>query len=166
MKKKILFVLIVLFIGIQFIKPAKNQSADAMTNDISRVYNEPKEVSVILEKACNDCHSSNTVYPWYAEVQPVAWWLNNHIEDGKDELNFNEFATYKIGRQYKKMEEITKQLKEDEMPLFSYTIIHRNAKLTAAEKATLTEWCTNIRDTIKANYAADSLIIKRPPQPE
>ena len=155
-----------LFVGIQFIKPAKNQSADAMTNDISRVYNEPKEVSVILEKACNDCHSNNTVYPWYSALQPVAWWLNNHIEEGKSKLNFNEFATYKIGRQYKKMEEITKQLKEDEMPLFSYTIIHRNAQLTAAEKATLTDWCNNIRDTIKANYPADSLIIKRPPQPE
>ncbi len=166
MKKKILFALVILFIGIQFIRPAKNQSADAMVNDISTVYNKPNEVSAIMDKACNDCHSNNTVYPWYAQVQPVAWWLNDHIVEGKDELNFNEFATYSIARQYKKLEEIAEEVKEDEMPLYSYTIIHTNAKLSTAEKLTLTNWCNNLRDSIKANYPADSLIIKRPPQRE
>ena len=164
MKKKISIVLVIIFIGIQFIRPSKNQSVDAKTKDISTLYNEPKEVTVILDKACNDCHSNNTVYPWYAAVQPVYWWLNNHIEGGKWSLNFNEFATYNIGKQYKRLEDITKEIKEDEMPLFSYTIIHRNAKLTAAEKLTLTNWCNVIRDTIKANYPPDSLIMKRPPE--
>ena len=134
MKKKILIVLLVLIIVIQFFKPSKNLSSAKSPNDISRVYNVPENVSVILDKACNDCHSNNTVYPWYAEIQPVAWWLNNHIEEGKDELNFSEFTSYAPARQYHKLEEIKKQIDEGEMPLSSYTLIHTNAKLTNAEK--------------------------------
>jgi len=103
MRRKILLIIIVILIGIQFIRPAKNQSADVLTSDISHAYSVPQNVSVILKKACNDCHSNNTAYPWYAEVQPVAWWLNHHIEEGKNELNFNEFAAYAIPKEYHKL---------------------------------------------------------------
>lgn len=164
MKKRILLIVVIILIGIQFIRPSKNQSNDPLTSDISNVYPEPENVSVILKKACNDCHSNNTVYPWYSQVQPVGWWLNNHIEEGKDELNFNEFAAYRIGRQYKKMEEVIDQVKEGEMPIWSYTLIHINAKLTDEEKQTLINWAKGIRDTIKAKYPADSLAIKRRPE--
>ena len=105
-----------------------------MTSDISKVYVVPDSVTQILKTSCYDCHSNNTVYPWYSKIQPVAWWLNDHIEEGKREINFSEFATYRIGRQYKKMDEIIKQVKEDEMPLSSYTLIHKNAILTQKSK--------------------------------
>lgn len=164
MKKKILLILVVLFIGIQFIRPAKNLSSAVPVNGIANVYSTPEEVSNILKKACRDCHSNNTVYPWYAEVQPVAWWLNDHINEGKRELNLDEFATYSIGRQYKKLEECIDQVKEGEMPLWSYTLIHTTAKLTDAEKQTFINWCQAIRDTIKAKYPADSLVLKRRPE--
>lgn len=164
MRRKILLIIIVILIGIQFIRPAKNQSADALTSDISHVYSVPQNVSVILKKACNDCHTNNTVYPWYAEVQPVAWWLNHHIEEGKNELNFNEFAAYAIPRQYHKLEEVIEQVKEGEMPIWSYTLIHTDAKLTDVEKQTLIHWAEGIRNTMKAKYPADSLVIKRRPQ--
>jgi hypothetical protein len=163
MRKKIFLIIVVILIGIQFIRPAKNQSNDALTSDIFNVYPVSQDVSTILKKACNDCHSNNTVYPWYAQVQPVGWWLNNHIEEGKDELNFNEFAAYRIGRQYKKMEEVMDQVKKGEMPLSSYTLIHTNAKLTDEEKQKLINWAQDIRNTIKAKYPADSLTIKRKP---
>ena len=163
MRRKILLIIIVILIGIQFIRPAKNQSADVLTSDISHVYPVPQNVSVILKKACNDCHSNNTVYPWYAEVQPVAWWLNHHIQEGKNELNFNEFTAYAVPRQYHKMEEVIEQVKEGEMPLWSYTLIHTDAKLTDEEKQTLINWAEGIRSTMKAKYPADSLVIKRRP---
>jgi hypothetical protein len=163
MRPKILLIIVVILIAIQFIRPAKNHSNNALASDIFNVYPEPPDVSTILKKACNDCHSNNTVYPWYAQVQPVGWWLNNHIEEGKGELNFNEFAAYRIGRQYKKMEEVIDQVKKGDMPLSSYTLIHTNAKLTDEEKQKLINWAQDIRNTIKAKYPADSLTIKRKP---
>jgi len=80
MRRRILLIIIIILIAIQFIRPAKNQSNDVLTSDISHVYTVPQNVSVILKKACNDCHTNNTVYPWYAQIQPVGWWLNHHIE--------------------------------------------------------------------------------------
>lgn len=165
MKKKILIVLLVLIVIIQFFRPTKNLSAAKSANDISNVYNVPDNVNVILNKACNDCHSNNTVYPWYAEVQPVAWWLNDHIEEGKEELNFSEFASYTPARQYHKLEEIKKQIDEGEMPLGSYTLIHTDAKLTDAEKQTLLSWSEGIRAEMKSKYPLDSLVMKRGPRP-
>jgi|SRR5689334_14531043 len=164
MRRRILLIIIIILIAIQFIRPAKNQSNDVLTSDISHVYTVPQNVSVILKKACNDCHTNNTVYPWYAQIQPVGWWLNHHIEEGKDELNFNEFGAYAVPRQYHKLEEVVEQVKEGEMPIWSYTLIHTNAKLTDEEKQTLINWAQGIRNTMKAKYPADSLVIKRRPE--
>lgn len=146
---------------IQFFRPTKNKSEGISSNDITKLYAVPPDVQNILKTSCYDCHSNNTVYPWYAEVQPVAWWLNNHIEDGKRDLNFSEFASYRIRRQYKKLEEINELVKKDEMPLDSYLWIHKNAKLDEAKKLALANWVTAVRDTIKANYPADSLTRKK-----
>ena len=164
MRRRILLIIIIILIAIQFIRPAKNQSNDVLTSDISHVYTVPQNVSVILKKTCNDCHTNNTVYPWYAQIQPVGWWLNHHIEEGKDELNFNEFGAYAVPRQYHKLEEVVEQVKEGEMPIWSYTLIHTNAKLTDEEKQTLINWAQGIRNTMKAKYPADSLVIKRSPE--
>ncbi len=159
--KTILVVLLIVLIIIQFFHPAKNISTAHSPNDIAVVYNEPDNVRTILNKACNDCHSNNTRYPWYNNIQPVAWWLNDHVQEGKHELNFNEFGTYPIRRQYHKLEDVTDEVKEGDMPLGSYTLIHTGARLTDEEKATLTNWANSIRATIKAKYPADSLIRKR-----
>jgi hypothetical protein len=101
------------------------------------------------------------VYPWYAQIQPAAWWLADHIKEGKKELNFSEFAGYRIRRQYKKLEEINELVKEGEMPLDSYLWIHNDAKLDEKQKLTLANWVTAIRDTMKATYPADSLVRKK-----
>lgn len=158
--KKILIGLLVILIVGQAFRPAKNISGDK-TKDISISYAVPEDVKVILAKACNDCHSNSTKYPWYAEVQPVAWWLNDHVIDGKKHLNFNEFDGYRIAKQYKKLEECIKEVKEGGMPLPSYTIIHKDAILTDTEKQALFNWCEVLRDSIKARYPADSLVIKK-----
>lgn len=162
MIKKILIGLLVALIAIQFIRPAKNNSGD-ITKDITTLYPMPDSVKVIVDKACADCHSNNTKYPFYAAIQPINFWLSDHIKDGKRHFNFNEFAGYRIAKQNHKLEEVIEQIKEGEMPLPSYTLVHTDAKLTDAEKATLTKWCQNIMDTLKATYPADSLKIKRPP---
>jgi Haem-binding domain len=159
MKKKIAYALLFILIIIQFFRPAKNinAAASANANDISKIYIVPENVQSILKTSCYDCHSNNTYYPWYNNIQPVAWWLNHHVEEGKREINFNEFASYQIRRQYKKMEEVIDQVKEDEMPLSSYTIIHTDAKLSPEQKLELNNWADGIRKNMEAKYPPDSL---------
>ncbi len=159
--KGLFYLLLLAFVIIQFFRPAKNKSEGTSKNDISTLYAVPQNVQDILKMSCNDCHSNNTVYPWYAEIQPVAWWLNSHIEDGKKDLNFSEFATYRIRRQYKKLEEINELVKENEMPLDSYLWIHKDAKLSDQQKLTIANWAEAVRDSIRAKYPPDSLVRKK-----
>jgi hypothetical protein len=118
-------------------------------------------VQLILQTSCYDCHSSNTKYPWYASIQPVGWWLNDHVEEGKKEINFNEFASYSPRRKFKKFNEIIEQVKEDEMPLSSYTLIHRNAKLRDEQKKELITWASAQKDSMLLHYPIDSLQKKK-----
>ncbi len=164
MIKKILIGLLVILIAIQFIKPERNLSGDTQ-KDIATIYPMSDSVKIVFDKACADCHSNKTNYPWYASVQPVAFWLNDHVKDGKRHFNLNEFAGYRIGKQNKKLEECIEQIKEGEMPLSSYTIIHKEAVLTDAEKTLIINWCQNIVDTIHAKYPADSLKLQRQQKP-
>lgn len=158
--KRVLIVLLIIFIVIQFFRPQKNKSESISANDISTKYAVPDSIRHILKVACNDCHTNNTRYPWYAEIQPLAWWLNNHVVDGKKDLNFSEFTKYRIRKQYRKLEEINDLVKENEMPLASYTWIHRDAVLSSQQKLAIAAWSSSIRDSIKANYPPDSLLKK------
>ncbi len=159
--KKILILLIIIFIVIQFIRPPKNIAAGISANDITSHYAVPSDVQSILKKACYDCHSNNTVYPWYANIQPVYWWLNRHIHDGKEHLNFSEFTAYPISRQYKKLDDISDEVKQGDMPLPAYTYEHVNARLTPQEKEKIFTWVDATRSTIESHYPADSLKEKR-----
>ena len=144
MKRKILIGLLVILVVIQFIRPAKNQSSELSANDISRAYTVPDDVQNIVKKACADCHTNNTVYPWYNNVQPVGWLLTKHVNDGKKELNFSEFASYSPKKQHHKLEELIEMVKEEEMPLPSYTWLHKNAILTMEEKLAISTWADNL----------------------
>ncbi len=161
--KRLLIVLLIAFVIIQFFRPARNTAngAEAYKADITMVHTVPADVQGIFQKACNDCHSNNTTYPWYSNIQPLAWWLADHIKEGKRELNFSEFAHYSLRRQYRKLEEINKEVKEGEMPLTSYTLIHTRAKLTDAEKLAIANWTTTLRDSMQRVYPQDSLIRKK-----
>lgn len=160
--KKIILLLLVVFAFMQFFRPEKNIAANDLTDsNILQMYAPSDSVNMILDKACNDCHTNNTDYPWYAEVQPFAWILNNHIQDGKKHLNFSEFGNYSLRKQYHKMEEVIEEVKEGKMPLDSYTWMHADAKLTNNEKLLLSNWAQNIMDSMKAKYPIDSLIRKK-----
>lgn len=159
--KKILIVLLVVLVVIQFFKPKENKASGVQVNDIATVYPVSDDVNKIFKKACNDCHSNNTVYPWYSKIQPVAWWLNEHVEDGKNEFNMNEFATFKLRKQYRRIGQVAELVKKEEMPLKAYTLVHRDAVLTDAEKETLYNWSKLIQDSMKAKYPMDSLIRKK-----
>ena len=161
MLKKILTLLFIAAVVIQFFPPDKNQNANATSyNNIRRTMPVPDSVEAIFQKSCYDCHSNNTDYPWYAEVQPISWWINHHVNEGKEEVNFDEFAAYSVRRRHRKLEEIIDQVKKDEMPLGSYTLIHNNTKLSSSEKQVITAWADAAMQKMKAQYPADSFIKK------
>lgn len=161
MFKKIMWVLLVALIAIQFFHPKKNRAEGPQPNYVGIAYAIPENAKSILAKACNDCHSNNTRYPWYAKIQPVDWWLNKHVVEGKKKINFDEYSNKPLRYQYHKMEEVIEMVKEGEMPLNSYTWTHKDAKLTDNEKSILTGWAQSIMDTMKARYPLDSLIRKK-----
>ncbi len=169
MLKKVLIGLGLLIIIIQFIRPEKNVSNDLVYN-ISTKYKVPSEVNHLLQVSCNDCHSNKTKYPWYAKVQPVAWWLNDHVVDGKKHLNFSEFTKKPLFVQNHKFDEIIEMVGDKEMPLPSYTNfgLHSEANLTDDQRKMIVDWAKAQMDYLKKTYPADSLVMPKrrsaPPQ--
>jgi hypothetical protein len=147
--KKILLGLLVVLILIQFIQPASNKSNELLSTDLTKIFIVPENIQSILKKVCYDCHSNNTNYPWYSKIQPFGWLLANHIKEGKAELNFNEFGSYSKRRQISKMNGIANSMKDGSMPLSSYTMIHKDAKLSNQDKALLIEWATKTKDSLR-----------------
>ena len=162
MIKKILLFLLATFIIIQIFRPSRNNihGSQDKSADISAKHSVPMDIQMIVEASCYDCHSNKTIYPWYYNIQPVGWWLDYHISEGKKELNFNEFSNYSLRKQYHKMEEIEELVEKNEMPLRSYTFIHTDSKLSQEDKEKLINWAKGIRDKMKAIYPADSLLKK------
>lgn len=140
MIKKILLGVIVLLLAAQLVRPDRNSGSVDGPAFIGRQHPVPADVQAVLARACYDCHSNQTRYPWYANVQPVGWWLAWHVNDGKKHLNFSEFGSYTAKRQAKKLKEITEEVADNGMPLPSYTWTHRDAVLTDAEKKLLGDW--------------------------
>ncbi len=153
-------ILLIALIVIQFFRPEKNVSRQVAAYGISSKYLISPQVHDALKVACYDCHSDNSAYPWYWHIQPVAWFMSNHIEDGKRHLNFSIFATYPIGRQYKILENISHEVKGGDMPLWSYTLIHRNAILSDSMNVAIENWVATCRKQIEQSYPADSLVVK------
>jgi hypothetical protein len=144
MLKKIGLGLLVVLIVIQFIPTKKNQTSIVSENAIDKKYNTPENVQAILKKACYDCHSNNTVYPWYSHIQPVGFWLDNHVNEGKEKLNFSEFNAYEKKKAVKKMKKVVSSQEKKWMPLSSYTLIHKDAILSSDEKKTFIDWSNSV----------------------
>jgi hypothetical protein len=159
-RTKILAGVAAVFLLAQLYRPAKNQS-NVHPGDILATYPASAEVQQLLKVACNDCHSNYTVYPWYAEVQPVASWLAHHVEEGCEHLNFSTFTQRKIAVQNHKFEEIIEMMEKKEMPLNSYTWTHRDAVLNETQQNAIIDWAKQSMENIKNQYPADSLVLKR-----
>lgn len=144
MLKKIAIGLLIALVVMQFIRPPKNQSDAPADNDIGMVYEVPSNVHSILKQKCYDCHSNNTRYPWYFNIQPLGWWLYKHIEDGKSELNFSEFKTYSTKKANHKLEETIELVREKEMPLKAYVWMHPEARVSAEEEKALVDWIASL----------------------
>lgn len=147
-RRNVIVILVLLLLLIQLYRPEKNTAASASPNAIEAQYKVSKEVAALLRKSCYDCHSDNTVYPWYSHIQPFSWWLQSHVNDGKEELNFDQFNTYPVKKKKHKLDEVVEVIEKDEMPLSSYTLVHRKAVLSAQDKEKIIDWAKELNHVI------------------
>ena len=146
--KIILAIVLFFFIAIQLYQPALNVNKGQVDKtDFAKVYTVPANVQNIIQNACYDCHSNNTKNMWYSNIQPMAWMMKRHIDNGKEKLNFSEFGSISSRRQISKLKGIANQIKDDEMPLASYKLMHRNAKLSKEQKSLIMGWMNKTADS-------------------
>lgn len=149
--KKVLIVLLVALVVIQFFQIDKTNPVTDINQDFLKIHETPTEIAAVIKASCYDCHSNNSAYPWYTNVQPVGWFVKGHIEEGKEHLNFSEFGTYTPKKQAHKLEECREMIEKGEMPLSSYTIIHGEATLSEAQQTTLVAYFKNVEKVINSS---------------
>jgi hypothetical protein len=143
--KIVVIVIAVAFVIAQFIRPNQVNPEVNAADTLEASVAVPPNVEEILQRSCKDCHTNTTSYPWYAQISPVSWYLNNHIEEGRRELNFSVWNTYQPRRKNKKLEEVCEQVKTGEMPLPSYVLIHRDSALREGDANVLCDWANGLR---------------------
>lgn len=157
--KKLLLALIAFLVVIQFFRIDKTNPAVDKKTDFLVIKNTPENVATLIKNACYDCHSNESTYPWYTNVQPIAWFVKNHIDEGREELNFSTFGTYEVLKQARKLKKAAREVQEGEMPLSSYTLIHQNTKLTDEQTKTLEAYFTSMKELtmMQNNISEDQL---------
>jgi hypothetical protein len=134
------FSLIGVLIVIQFFRPEKNNTPIDPMVDMIAMVQPPDQIANIFKVACYDCHSNQSVYPWYDKVQPVAWLLSSHIREGKMHLNFSGFGDMDKADRIRILVKICEEVEEGNMPLQSYKLIHKKARLSQDEVALICTW--------------------------
>jgi hypothetical protein len=144
MLKKILKITVIIvfaaFVLGQFVRPDRTNPAIDDTQTLEATAALPTEARAILDRSCADCHTNRTVYPWYSNISPVSWFLQDHIDHGRSHLNLSVWNTYDTRKKLKKLEEICEQVEEGTMPLPSYLWIHWDAGLRPGEADILCNW--------------------------
>lgn len=143
--KKILLLLLIVFVIAQFFGPEKNDGDIASVADFLTETNPPENVKVILKESCFDCHSSHTRYPWYNNITPVNYWLADHIKHAKGHFDVSTWAENSVKKKDHKFEELIEMVEKKEMPLPSYTWTHTEANLTDEQIAAVVAWAKNVR---------------------
>ena len=138
--KNISIALIFILLMVQSIRIDKTVEPVNPATDLISLTSANTGVSELLKTACYDCHSNQPTYPWYTNIAPVSWWIKHHINEGSSHLNFSLWGTYSDKRKNHKLEECIEMIEEGEMPMTSYTLIHKEAKLTDAQKMQLVDF--------------------------
>ncbi len=144
-------VILIIFVIIQFIRPERNNGLSDGPNDITHYVQVPDTVQHILKTSCYDCHSNHTVYPWYALINPVGLWLRDHINDGKRAINFSDLSQFTKKKMDHRMGDIDETVEKKEMPLDTYTFIHRYAILDSGQIQIIKAWTISARKEIGYN---------------
>ncbi len=143
--KKIGLAILFLFLAIQLFRIDKQNPPVSADKDFLVLNTASPEVQSIIQASCYDCHSNTSVYPWYTNVAPVSWWIKHHINEGREHLNFSDWGNYSAKKADHKLEECVEMIQEGEMPMNSYTLIHRETKLSDEQKLMLVNWFSSLR---------------------
>jgi len=138
--KWLALVLICVLLGVQFMRPARTNPQVDPSQTMPARLQIPPQVASILDRSCHDCHSNSTRWPWYSNFAPASWLLVDHVNEGREHLNFSEWGRLDNRRAANKLEEICDEVKIGAMPMASYTWIHRSAKLSQDDVRALCEW--------------------------
>lgn len=147
--KKFLIIIVVLLIAIQFITIDKENPPADMNKDFLNLTNPPSEIGLIIKSACYDCHSHHTKYPWYANVAPASWLIKEHVNNGRNHLNFSLWTDYKEGKKAHKIEECIDVIKSGEMPMKGYVMLHEEAEISQEQKMILLSWLGELKDSLR-----------------
>lgn len=148
MKNKLLLGVLAILVIIQFIRQNDNNGEAMGSQDFTHHLQVPENVLSVLKTSCFDCHSNRTEYPWYANVNPVGFWINHHVEEGKGELNFSDFSSYSLKKIDHKLEEIGEEVEGHGMPISSYTLMHKEAELTTEQIKLIVDWAKSERQRL------------------
>jgi hypothetical protein len=154
--KWMLVVLAIIFLAAQMVRPSRTNPPVDESRTLQASVHVTPEVDAILERSCNDCHSNKTRWPWYSEINPVSWWLVNHVNEGRRKLSFSDWGTYPPKRAANKLKEICEQVESGEMPIKSYLPLHPAAKLSDADKQVLCNWANQERTRLLASQPASA----------
>ena len=146
--KKVLIIVIVILVAIQFITIDKTNPPLEMSKDFISTTNPPSDLGTVIKSSCYDCHSHHTKYPWYSNVAPVSWLIKDHINNGRNHLNFSTWADYSEKKKDHKLEECIEMVKSGEMPMNGYVMLHDEAEITHENKMKLISWFTELRDSL------------------
>jgi hypothetical protein len=129
-----------LFILIQFYRPARTNPATDAAQTIEAHTQMTQPVKDIIQRSCRDCHTNQTAWPWYTNVEPISWWITGHVNEGRQNLNLSEWGKLDPNRQDRKLRQICDEISDGGMPLPSYTPMHPLAKLSEQDKKMLCDW--------------------------
>ena len=128
---------------LQFIQPDKNEQGYESVMAFEQETGVSVELGSFLRTICYDCHSNQTTYPWYSNIAPLNYWLEEHVVDGKKHFNVSEWSAYSDKKKDHKLDELIEEVEAGEMPLPSYQYVH--GCLTQQERKTLTDWAQMTR---------------------
>ena len=144
--KKALFIISAILIIIQFFSIDKQNPPADMEKDFIVLAKPPFEVGEKIKNACYDCHSHNTKYPWYSNIAPVSWLLKEHVNNGRNHLNFSIWSDYKESKKDHKLDECIEMVETGEMPMKGYVLLHEEANLTNEQKHAMIDWFRTIKN--------------------
>jgi hypothetical protein len=150
--KWILSGLVILFALLQLDNPPHTNPP--VQNDFVGRMNPPPDIAAMFHAACYDCHSDQTRWPWYSHVAPMSWQIVQDVNDGRHNLNLSEWPSDNPQRAWKRMEDMSEEIDDGEMPLKKYTLIHADARLTTAQRNELTQWLDSAVDQLKSEAGA------------
>jgi hypothetical protein len=142
MRKRLIYLVSIVAVGIliQFIRPERNLGVLETEDDFIRVSQIPDTLAGLLLNSCYDCHSNRTRYPWYSHVAPFSWYLNKHIVEGKAHLNFSSWGIMDKAQKITQLDQICEETASGSMPLPSFLLIHRSARLSDKDIQAICDW--------------------------